>query len=121
MGSRIESFRELEIWKLGMEIAQRTYRLTFQLPKEEQYGLIAQMRRASISLPANIAEGFRRRYNREYRQFLHVSLGSSAELETYLELAKKLYTLDEQALLELLTLLDRFQRMTNTLIGKLKV
>ena len=121
MGERIESFRQLEIWKLGMKISEKTYLLTSGLPREERYGLSSQMRRAAVSLPANIAEGFRRRHNREYRQFLYIALGSSGELETHLELTKKFYSLNGENVDELLLLIDRFQRMTNTLIQKLKL
>jgi len=100
-----------------MTITEQIYAVSKKLPKAEQFGLVSQMRRASISLPENIAEGFRRRHNKEYRQFLHVSLASSAELETYVELINRLYALEE---LELLKRIDQFQRMLNTLIGRLK-
>lgn len=120
MSEKIKSFKDLEIWKKGMEISKGIYKLTRQLPKEEQYGLVTQMRRSAVSLPANIAEGFRRRHNREYRQFLHIALGSSGELETYLELCKELYHLDGPSLVDLCRTLESFQRMTNSLVGKLR-
>jgi four helix bundle protein len=86
--NKIKSFRDLNIWKKGIEIAEKTYQFTSELPKDEQFGLVSQMRCAAISLPSNAAEGFRRRSNREFRQFLHIALGSAAELETILNFAK---------------------------------
>lgn len=65
-----------------MEITKEIYRLTSNFPKEEQYGLVSQMRRSAVSIPSNVAEGFNRNHNKEYRQFLYIALGSCAELET---------------------------------------
>lgn len=90
MEEKIRNFRDLNIWKLGMEIVEDIYRLTKRFPPNEVYGLTAQMRRSAVSIPANIAEGFARNYNKEYRQFLYMSLGSCAELETHIEIAQRL-------------------------------
>lgn len=87
---KIQSFKQLKIWQKGIEIVLAVYRLTKHFPREEMYGLTAQMRRASLSVPSNIAEGFKRFHRKEYRQFLHVALGSLAELETQLIIANKL-------------------------------
>jgi four helix bundle protein len=70
------------------------YELTKKFPKEEQYGLSTQIRRAAVSIPANIAEEFRRKYVKEYRQFLSIALGSSAELETLLVISRELGYID---------------------------
>ena len=83
----IKSYRDLEVWSLGMEVATRVYRLTGRFPAEERFGLTNQLRRASVSIPSNIAEGHARQHRKEFVQFLHVSLGSLAEIETQLELA----------------------------------
>jgi len=72
----------LRMWQKGIEIVKDIYMLTSKFPKEEIYGLTAQMRRSAISIPSNIAEGFKRSFPKEYKQFLHISLGSAAELET---------------------------------------
>ena len=85
-----KSFRELVVWQRSIELVLLIYRCTESFPKHEKYGLTQQMRRAAISLPSNIAEGFRRYYNKEYRQFLYVALGSSAELETQIVIAENL-------------------------------
>jgi len=84
---KIRNFRDLELWKLGKEIVLDVYRVTGKFPKEEMYGLVSQMRRAAISIPSNVAEGFNRKHNPEYRQLLFIALGSCAELETQIEVA----------------------------------
>jgi four helix bundle protein len=117
----IKSFRDLIVWKKGMEIVQEIYSFSSLLPKEEQYGLVSQMRRAAISLPSNIAEGFRRRNQREFRQFLHVSLGSAAELETQLELCRNLYKHDNGRIEKILDQLDHFQAVTMNLIKEIEL
>ena len=87
---RVKSFKDLIVWQEAMALAKAVYGLTASLPKEEQYGLSAQMRRATISVPSNIAEGQARGHRAEYRQFLYIALGSLAELETQLVLNKQL-------------------------------
>ena len=115
------TFRELEIWQLAVLIAKHTYVLTQQLPEEERYGLVSQMRRAAVSLSANIAEGFRRQSPKEFRQFLRVALGSAAELESFCELCHELFDGRFPQLDELLAQLDRFDRMTNAMHAKLRL
>ena len=77
-----------------MDLVEEVYRATSQLPKEELYGLTSQLRRAAVSIPANIAEGYGRRATKEYLYFLNVALGSHAELSTLLLLASRLYQID---------------------------
>ena len=84
---KIRSFKDLVIWQEAMELAKTIYTLTAALPRGEQYGLTAQMCRAVVSVPSNIAEGQARGHRAEYRQFLYIALGSLAELETQLLLA----------------------------------
>lgn len=67
---KIKNFRGLDVWQLGMEIVVDVYKCTKGFPKEEIYGLISQMRRAALSIPSNVAEGFNRYHNKEYHQFL---------------------------------------------------
>jgi four helix bundle protein len=78
----VKSYKELNIWKKGVEIVNTIYEITKSFPRDEIYGLTAQMRRCAVSIPSNIAEGFVRQHNREYKQFLYIALGSCAELET---------------------------------------
>ena len=78
----VKSYKDLTIWTKGIEIVNKIYKITREYPKEELFGLVTQMRRSGISIPSNIAEGFVRQHNKEYKQFLYVALGSCAELET---------------------------------------
>ncbi len=84
------SFRDLRIWQNGKELAIETYKLTKEFPRQEEFGLTSQMRRASVSISANIAEGFNRSQPIEFKRYLHIALGSCAELETFIEIARDL-------------------------------
>ncbi len=75
---------------------KKVYMVTSRLPKEEMYGLTSQMRRSAVSIPSNVAEGFRRQHNNEFKQFLYIYLGSCAELETQLIIAEELEYLDKR-------------------------
>lgn len=85
-----KTFRELDVWHLGVELAETVYRVTARFPKSELFALSSQMRKAAISIPSNIAEGRARESSREFLHFLSISRGSLAELETQLELAIRL-------------------------------
>lgn len=76
----VKTFRDLAIWQKGISLVKTIYQKTGSFPKDEIYGLITQMRRASVSIPSNIAEGYRRRHSKEFQQFLNISLGSLGEL-----------------------------------------
>ena len=116
---KIQTYRDLDIWNAGIDLVKEIYKLTEKFPKEEMYGLSAQMRRSAVSIPSNVAEGFRRYHNKEYRQFLYITLGSSAELETQITIAKDLKYIQEQQEAMLLEKLDHICRMTSNLIKKL--
>jgi four helix bundle protein len=85
-----KSFRDLDVWHLGVELAETVYRVTARFPKAELFCLTSQMRRAAVSIPSNIAEGRARNSSREFLHFLSISRGSLAELDTQLELAIRL-------------------------------
>jgi len=119
MQQQIKTYRDLEIWRLGIEIVKEVYRLTKEFPRHEIYGLVSQMRRSAVSIPSNVAEGFRRQHNREYRQFLCVSLGSCAELETQATIARELSYISENEEGQLLEKLDHECRMISNLMKKL--
>ena len=87
---RAKHFKELVIWQKAMELVKAVYILTAKFPSEEKFGLIAQMRRAAVSIPSNIAEGQARRGTREFLNFLSHASGSAAELETQLLLSVNL-------------------------------
>jgi len=119
MEEKIKSFKDLKIWQKGIEIISDTYILTKKFPKEELFSLTSQLRRSAISIPSNIAEGFKRFHNKEYKQFLFIALGSCAELETQIIIAKELKYINENEEAKLVEKLDHVCRMTSNLIKKL--
>ena len=86
---KVKSYKELDIWKKGIEIVDRIYEITEDFPRKELYSLTSQMQRSAISIPSNIAEGFVKGHTAEYRQFLSIALGSCAELDTQLIIAHR--------------------------------
>ena len=115
-----QNFRDLEVLRLGTEIALEVYRVTTSLPKAEAYGSVAQMGRAGVSIPSNIAEGFNRTHNKEYSHFLDTALGSCAELETQVELCCDLGYLDAGIRGQLLERLDHETRMLRNLLKRIR-
>jgi four helix bundle protein len=86
----VRSYRDLDTWQVGMTVVEQTYQLTRRLPDEEKFGLCSQMRRASVSIPSNVAESHGRGLVRGCLYFLNVAIGSTAELDTQLEAARRL-------------------------------
>ena len=80
--SNINSYKDLKIWQKGIDLVEITYKITISFPKTEQYGLTSQIRRSSVSVPSNIAEGWGRGYNNSFLQFIKIARGSLYELET---------------------------------------
>ncbi|MEK6543711.1 MAG: four helix bundle protein [Elusimicrobiota bacterium] len=94
----VKSFRELIVWKEAMKLAENVYKMTKDFPKNEIYGLTAQLQRSAVSVSANIAEGWARNSQPQFLAFLSHSTGSLAETESHIELAKRLgYTTEENA------------------------
>lgn len=85
----IQSYQDLEVWRRGMDLAEACWKLTRAFPPEERYGMTSQIRRASSSIPANLAEGWARRSTKEFQQFIRVAQGSLRELETHLMLCTR--------------------------------
>lgn len=79
---KAKSFKDLIVWQKSYRLVLEVYKFTEQFPKREVYGLAQQIRRAAVSIPSNISEGYGRRFNKEYRQFLSIAYGSLCELET---------------------------------------
>jgi four helix bundle protein len=117
--SKIKNFRDLDIWNLAMEIVIDIYKHTKTFPKEEIYGLANQMRRAVVSIASNIAEGFNRYHNREYRQFLYIALGSCAELETQIEICISLGYITQSERDKIIEKIDHESRMLRNLIKRI--
>ena len=90
MNKSILSYQDLKVWRTAMSLAVESYRLTQRLPREEKYGLTGQIRRAAVSIPANIAEGHGRLHRGDYLRSLSVAIGSVKELETEMLLARQL-------------------------------
>jgi len=86
----MKTFKELKVWQKGIELVAIVYKITASFPEEEKYGLSAQMRRAAVSIPSNIAEGHLRKTAKDFKQFLSIARGSCAELETQTIIAHKL-------------------------------
>jgi four helix bundle protein len=119
MTEKIKNFQDLRIWQKGIEVVKDLYLLTKKFPKEELYGLTSQMRRSAVSIPSNVAEGFRRYHNKEYKQFLYIALGSCAELETQIIIANELDYINETVKTEIIEKIKYICRMTVKLINKL--
>ncbi len=113
------NFRNLAVWQKSYELVLHIYRSTSDFPKEEQYGMTSQIRRAASSIPANIAEGSGRGSDQELRRFCQIALGSANELEFFLLLSHDLAYLERQQYEKLNTGLSKIQRMLNGLIQKL--
>jgi len=92
----INSFRDLRVWQSAMDLVQTIYTLTQSFPSQEAYGLTSQMRRAAVSVPSNIAEGHTREHSKEYLHHLSIAQASLAELETQLEIARRLQYLSQE-------------------------
>jgi four helix bundle protein len=92
-----KNFRDLRVWQLGMQLTEEVYRLSQQFPKCEVYGLVSQIQRAAVSVPANIAEGHAIGSTKDFLRHLGIAQGSLAELETHLMLAERIkYSKTEQ-------------------------
>lgn len=116
----VESYRDLEVWKKSVAVITELYKLTAQFPAEERYGLVSQIRRAGVSIAANIAEGWGRGTTGEYIQFLAVARGSLMELETHLIVARNLEFLNKDAFSAISRPVQDVEKMLNRLIAVLK-
>lgn len=115
----VKRYEELVVWQKAMLLAKKVYCVQKQLPKEEMYGLGDQIRRAVVSIPSNIAEGFGRDTDKEFKHFLSIARGSLFETKTQLQLAENLgyLTIDS----EMLALFDEIGRLINGLSRSLTV
>ncbi len=112
-----DTYKDLIVWQKAMELVVCIYELTDKFPKSEMYGLASQMRRAAVSIPSNIAEGRRRGGEKEYRQFLLIAFGSGSELETQLEITRRLPFGSQLDFKKCDTLLDEVMRMLNKMVN----
>jgi four helix bundle protein len=113
--SNISSFRDLDVWHAGMDLAVLVYGLTDRFPHREQFGLTTQIRRSAVSIPSNIAEGHNRRQPGPYKNHVHIALGSQGELDTLIELAVRLQFLTGEDASACVALLGRIGQMLSGL------
>lgn len=116
----LNSHKDLIVYQKSIEFVTKIYETTNNFPKDELFGLTSQLRRAAISIPSNMAEGFARRHNKELTQFLYVSLGSAVEIETQLLIAKNINYINEEIYIMLTNLLSEISKMLIGLIHKLE-
>src|SRR3989304_8577589 len=109
--------RNLDVWKRSIKFVVHVYKVTEKFPSSEQYGITSQMRRAAVSIPANIAEGAARRSTRDGLQFFYVSRGSISELDTHIEICKELGLIKEKEYQDLCVALEEIRKMLNGLIS----
>ena len=113
------TYRDLTVWQKGMDLAVEVYRIIKLLPREEQYVLSDQMRRASVSIPSNIAEGWGRDYTKDFIRFLNIARGSEYELETQLLLCTRIGLVSENDIENAMNMCDEIGKMLNAMIKKL--
>ena len=119
--SEIKSYKDLLIWQKGIDISSLLYELVEDFPKEEMYALTNQLKRAAVSIPSNIAEGYGRNSSQSYIHFVSISRGSLFELETQLIVAKKLkFIKNERLFSDLMNQITEESKMINSFINKLE-
>ena len=118
--TRIESYRGLEAWQEGMNLAQECYYLTKEFPREELYGMVSQIRRSAVSVPANIAEGYGRKSRAEYIRFLYISQGSLKELETHLILSGRVELASKEKIKKIILKCEKVGKILGGLIRSLE-
>lgn len=116
----IKSYKDLTVWQKSMDLVESIYRITEEFPTNENFGLISQMRRAVVSIPSNIAEGYGRQSTGSYAQFLSISRGSLFELETQIELCIRLKYIQKKESDKLYIETTEISKMLTALISKLK-
>ncbi|MFA5075818.1 MAG: four helix bundle protein [Patescibacteria group bacterium] len=115
-----KSYRDLIVWQKSLNLVLATYELTKCFPKEELFGLTTQIRRAAISIPSNIAEGYGRRSNGDFRRFLLIAKGSALELETQLLIAKELKLTEDNKFTKAESLLIEVAKLLYCFVKKIK-
>jgi four helix bundle protein len=116
----MQNYKDLKVWEKSHQLTLKVYQLTLSFPKEELYGLTSQLRRASSSIPANIAEGCGKNGQNEFAHFLNISLGSANETEYFLILAKDLRYLDQSNFEQLFDNINEIKAMLISLVNKVR-
>ncbi len=116
----LRTFKDLKVWQKAYGLCGRIYTLTKRFPPDERFGLTSQLRRAAVSIPSNIAEGYNRNTTKEYVRFLFIALGSLGEIETQMMLSRDLHMCEGRQCDEMLELVSEINRMLRALIRSLK-
>lgn len=115
----MHNFKELKVWKQGIELSRLIFETTKAFPSEHKFGISSQIFRSAVSIPSNIAEGCGRKSEKEFKQFLSIALGSSFELETQIIIAKEVDLITQEKCLELIYRISEIQKMLNGLAKSL--
>lgn len=116
----MKNYKELNVWKQGIELVKLGFALSKNLPNQEKYGIISQLTRAAVSIPANIAEGSSRNSEKDYARFLQIALGSAFELQTYLVIIKEMKWLKTEEVEAISRLLEQEIKMIHSFLRKLQ-
>lgn len=116
----MRDYRDLVVWQKAMDLVKNAYELIKQLPKDERFVLADQMKRSTISIPSNIAEGHERKSTKEYIQFLYIANASRAELETQLEICKMLGYFDNETVENVMQQCYEISKIIHSIIIKLE-
>src|SRR3989344_3115779 len=117
---KIKSYKELIVWQKSIMLVKEIYKITGHFPKSEMYSLVSQIRRAAVSIPSNIAEGYGRKSHKEYLQFYAIAYGSALELETQLTISKELEFVSEKEVVKTEALLNEVIKMLYVMVYKRK-
>lgn len=116
----MKTHKDLDVWKLSVDLVTEIYKLSSSFPREEMFGLTNQIRRASVSIPSNIAEGAARKSTKEFIHFLYISLGSQQELDTQILIAKNLSFIKDEDYESIIIQIQTIGKLLNGLIKYLK-
>ena len=117
---RVKDYRDLIVWQRAMDLVELIYKVSRRFPREEQYGLTAQVRKAAVSVPSNIAEGQGRRTTKEFLQFLSIASGSLKEVQTHVMIAQRLGYLSEEQSSQAMNLAEQVGRLHSGLGASLE-
>jgi len=117
---KIESYKDLIAWQKSMDLVETIYQMTKKFPAEERFGLFSQMRRSAVSIPSNIAEGYRRSGRGDYIKFVRYAFGSGSELETQIEIVHRLKLAPKEMITHSKELCEEVMKIINGLLWKLE-
>ncbi len=117
----MKSYRDLIVWNKSMFLVTSIYTILKKFPDDEKFGLVSQIKRSSVSIPSNIAEGYGRNYSKDYARFLQIARGSLYEMQTQIEISKNLNFISDRDIKEIFDLTLEIEKMLNSLINKLKL